>query len=106
MAKPSAAAPAPDPSEEAASLPQLEQLLTAEQQAEYNSVIDRSIEKAQRSIARLNGRHLNPGQNTSMERIKAFIVQALDARKTDLVRAKNLAERADVLAEDLLRSAQ
>lgn len=87
-------------------VPELEQILTPQQQQEYNQSIDFSIKRAQRNIASLNGRRLNQGQIVSLERIKTFINQALNARNSDLLRAKNLAERADVLAEDLLRSVQ
>ena len=85
-------------------VPELEQLLTPEQQQEYNQAIDRSIGQAQRNLAALSGRRLNRTQTAAVQRIQTFISQALEARKTDLLRAKGLAERADVLAEDLLRS--
>lgn len=95
--------PAPEPPPP---VPDLEQILTAQQQQEYNQAIDRSIDRARRNLAALGGRRLNPEQTLAVERIKTFIQQALEARKTDLLRAKSLAERADVLAEDLLRSIQ
>jgi outer membrane biosynthesis protein TonB len=107
----SAPAPPPAPAQEpvtepAPPVPDLEQILTPQQQQEYNQAIDRSIDRAQRNLAALGGRRLNPEQTLAVERIKTFIQQALEARKTDLLRAKSLAERADVLAEDLLRSVQ
>jgi hypothetical protein len=99
--------PAPEPAPEPPPpVPDLGQILTAQQQQEYNQAIDRSIDRAQRNLAALGGRRLNPEQTLAVERIKTFIQQALEARKADLLRAKSLAERADVLAEDLLRSIQ
>jgi hypothetical protein len=101
-------APPPEPAPEPAPppVPELGQILTPQQQQEYNQAIDRSIYRAQRNLAAWGGRRLNPEQTLAVERIKTFIQQALEARKTDLLRAKSLAERADVLAEDLLRSLQ
>jgi hypothetical protein len=49
---------------------------------------------------------LNRDQKTYLARIRAFIDQTKEARKTDLFRAKTLSERASVLAEDLLHSVQ
>lgn len=98
--------PAPAPEPPPPPVPELAQILTVQQQQEYNQAIDRSIYRAQRNLAALGGRRLNPEQSLAVERIKTFVQQALEARKTDLIRAKSLAERADVLAEDLLRSIQ
>lgn len=85
---------------------QLEQLLSPEQAQVYNEAIDRSIQNARQKIAALRGHRLTGEQKTYLDRIRAFIDQATEARKTDLFRAKSLAERASVLAEDLLRSIQ
>ncbi len=89
-----------------AQVPQLEQILTAEQQQAYNDEIDRNISRAQRTVAMLNGRRLSGEQQTYLDRIRAFLQQAAEARKSDLFRARNLAERASVLAEDLARNLQ
>jgi len=105
-APPPAPAPEPAPEPPPPPVPDLGQILTAQQQQEYNHAIDGSINRAQRNLAALGGRRLNPEQTLAVERIKTFIQQALEARKADLLRAKSLAERADVLAEDLLRSIQ
>jgi hypothetical protein len=94
--------PAPAPS----AVPQLQQMLTAEQQQAYNEEIDRKIDRVQKTVAVLATHKLNDEQATYLDRIRTFIKQAGDARKTDLFRARNLAERASVLAEDLLRSVQ
>ena len=86
--------------------PQLEQILTPQQQKAYNEEIDRNISRAQRTLAALGDRSLNSEQQTYLERIRAFLKQAENARKSDLFRARNLAERASLLAADLLRSVQ
>jgi hypothetical protein len=93
-------APAPQPPP----LPQLEQILTQQQQRAYNEEIDRNIVRTQRTLSALAGHRLNEEQRTYLERIRAFLAQAEEARKSDLFRARNLAERATLLADDLLRS--
>jgi hypothetical protein len=87
-------------------LPPLEQILTPEQRQAYLEAIDRNLGRARRTLEALRNRRLNDEQRTYLERIRAFIQQASDARQTDLFRARNLSERASVLAEDLLRSVQ
>jgi hypothetical protein len=98
--------PAPAPEPPAAPLPRLEQILTPEQRQAYIADIDRNIANAQRTVALLQRRRLTRDQMTYLARIRAFIQQADEARKADLFRAKNLAERASVLADDLLKSVQ
>lgn len=100
--KPEPAAPAETPA--AAPVPQLRQIFTPGERQEYNQAIDRSMESARRSLAALAGRSLSPAQLASAERVRTFLSQAEEARKEDLLRARNLAERADVLAQDLLKS--
>ncbi len=102
--QPGAAAPAS--SEPTAPVSQLGQILTAEQQQAYNGVIEGNINRAQRALTALTGRRLNDEQKTTIERVRTFIQQANEARKSDLFRAKTLSERASVLAEDLLNSIQ
>ncbi len=90
----------------APAVPELEQILSPQQRQAYNEAIDANIGRAQRTLDAVQSRRLNPDQKTTQERIRAFVQQANDARKTDLFRAKNLAERAAVLADDLVRSLQ
>jgi len=94
------------PAQPAAAIPQLEQMLSPEQQRAYNEEIDRNIGNAQKTVAQLNTRKLTREQAGYLDRVVAFIQQATEARKTDLLRARNLAERANVLADDLRRSIQ
>ncbi|HOL71195.1 MAG TPA: hypothetical protein PLA43_18115 [Bryobacteraceae bacterium] len=96
----------PEPAAPLAQVPQLEQILTPEQQQAYNDEIDRNIMRAQRTVAALDGRRLSGEQRTYLDRIRTFLQQASEARKSDLFRARNLAERASLLAEDLAKSLQ
>ena len=86
-------------------LPRLQQILTPEQQRQCNEIINQSLARAQRILAAFEGRRGTPEQSTSILRIRTFMQQAEHARKTDLLTARALAERADVLAQDLLKSA-
>ena len=96
----------PEPPAAAVPLPQFEQVLTPEQTKAYNEEIERNIAEAQRAVAMVENRRLDREQTTYLARVRAFIDQASEARKADLFRARNLSERARVLAEDLLKSVQ
>jgi len=99
------AAPEPEPEPPAAvPLPQFEQILSPEQKQAYTQEIDRNIADAQKAVSAVEGRRLSGEQATYLARVRAFIEQANEARKADLFRARNLAERAKVLAEDLVKS--
>jgi outer membrane biosynthesis protein TonB len=91
--------PAPPP----APVPQLRQILTPAQRRQLNRSIDERISRAARTLAALEGRTLSREQVAAANQIRTFLRQAEEARKSDLVRANNLAERADVLAQDLMR---
>jgi len=96
---------APEPPT-AVALPQFEQILTPEQRRTYTEEIEKNISNAQRAVVAVQSRRLNHDQETYLARVRTFIEQANEARKADLFRARNLAERANVLADDLLKSVQ
>ncbi|MBK5292427.1 MAG: hypothetical protein JJE04_12230 [Acidobacteriia bacterium] len=82
--------------------PQLTQLLTPAEQQAYNTAIDEALQRTQQNLGRASGRKLTTEQSLNMERITNFVQQANQARQTDLVTARSLAQRADVLAQDLV----
>ena len=94
-AAPTAAGPAP---------PQLTQMISAADQAAYNRSIDAALGRVQANLARINGASLNASHHVNLERIQAFLREAQAARHTDLVTAKSFADRADLLAQDLVKS--
>ena len=105
--KPVAGPPAPESQsspEAEATVPQLRPILTPEQQQQLNDSVNRRLERAQQSLRLIEKRRLNRQQAAAAQQIRTFIHQAQEARSNDLLRANNLAERADVLAEDLLRT--
>lgn len=91
----------PSPETPAAPAPQLRPILTTQQKQQLNQVIDERIRRARRVLAAVEWRSLTEDQKAAVNQVRTFIQQAEDARKDDLVRAGNLAERADVLAQDL-----
>lgn len=96
--------PVPDGTEGSTPVPRLGQILTAEERQAYNRMIDRSIDAAQKNLATILGHTLRPDQWAAVRRIRAFIEQARTARERDVALARNLADRALLLAEDLARS--
>lgn len=81
-------------------------MLTAEQQVVYRRAIESAIAQARQSLASLAGRSLDAEQRATADRVRTFLHQAEEASKDDLVRARSLAERANLLAQDLLRRAR
>jgi hypothetical protein len=83
--------------------PRLGQIFSAEQAREYNRTLDESLERVRRTLGQVVGRNLNAELTDIVVRIQTFQKQAEQAREQDLVTAVNLARRADVLAQDLLK---
>ena len=98
------ASPEPVAEPPTAPAPELKEILTPERQQQMNRVVSERIQRARQVLASLAGRKLDSAQHDAVNQITTFIGQAEEARKTDLVRAKNLAERAEVLARDLMSS--
>ncbi|MCW5983279.1 MAG: hypothetical protein KIT09_34630 [Bryobacteraceae bacterium] len=85
-------------------VPQLTQLLTPEEEKRYNDEIDDALGRVRRNLEILHGRSLNEEQQAILERINAFEGQTQETRRIDLVTARSLAQRADLLARDLERT--
>jgi len=90
----------PPPSES----PRLGEILTPEQQRQLNAAIDQSLAHANSSLGSISNRQLNNEQQATMKQVQGFMQQAQETRKADLAAAKSLAERAEVLANDLVAS--
>ena len=81
-------------------------MLSPEQQDAYRRAIDEAVGQVRKALATLAGRSLNAEQRSTAERVRTFLAQAEAARGDDLVRARSLAERANILAQDLLSRSQ
>ncbi|MEP7365498.1 MAG: hypothetical protein ABI972_19770 [Acidobacteriota bacterium] len=105
VAQPAAQDPAPSsPQPPAPEPPKLVQLLTADEQRRYQGELEQYLRNAEAIVAQASARTLDAQQSDMVIRIRAFTQQARDQRDTDLMTARNLAQRADVLAKDLQRS--
>ena len=82
-------------------LPQLEKILTADQRRTYERAIERSIQTVRQTLAGIVDRSLTQDQINAVRRIRGFLSQAEAARRRDPAIAKNLADRAELLAQDL-----
>jgi hypothetical protein len=69
-------------------------------------MVDQSIRRAQQAldVALANSARLSDVQHETIRRIRAFIRQAQENREQDVTIARNLAERAQLLAEDLAKN--
>ena len=83
--------------------PRLGQIFTAEQLRDYNHAVDESLDRVRKVLGSVAGRNLNPELTEIVGRIQTFQKQAEQAREQDLVTAVNLARRADLLAQDLVK---
>lgn len=81
--------------------PQLRPILTPSQTQELERSINDRLARAQAILKSLENRRLARSRTALSNQIRTFIDQAEEVRKVDLLRANNLAERAEVLALDL-----
>lgn len=87
-----------------ADAPRLGDVLTPDQQHQYNAAIDVSLAHAQASLGFISTRQLTKEQQATVAEIQNFMQQAQEKRKDELAAAKSLAERAEVLSHDLVAS--
>jgi outer membrane biosynthesis protein TonB len=92
--------PATDP----ASVPKLGELISEDQRAGYLRACDAGLARARQALNQLKGVSLTHEQTEAVERIRTFIDQAEQARQSDPRTARQLADRADLLSRDLVRS--
>ena len=110
-AAPATPTPAPAPEGEGqpaapVPAPQLTEILTDDRRKQYEAEFTGSISRAQAAVNRTSNRSLSENQKETVQRINTFVEQAQDARTRDLVTALQLARRADLLGQDLVRSLQ
>ncbi|MGJ5817722.1 hypothetical protein [Paludibaculum fermentans] len=95
--KPPTPAPAPAP-------PAFGQILTPQQQTELRTTYQQSAQSARQVLTQLKGRALSREQAESANRIRSFLSQADEAQAKDPATAAQLAQRAQILARDLMSS--
>jgi hypothetical protein len=87
-------------------VPQLGPLISDEQRQAYEREIDRNLELTNSALASLTSRRLSADQAQGVKRIREFLRQVHESRAADVALARNLADRARLLAEDLVRNAR
>jgi len=95
--------PAAIPPEPPPAAPRLGQIFTADQLRTYNRELEESLDRVKKVLGTVAGKNLNSEQTQMVRRIQTFQRQAEQAREQDLVTAVNLARRADLLAQDLVK---
>lgn len=96
-----AAVAAASPVETPAIAPQL----SAEESEAAQRQTRQSLYIADRNLSRTRGRSLSPMQADLVEKIQGFAREARAAsREGDWIRARNLAEKAQILSQELIRS--
>ena len=101
-----APAPATPPPAPAPPSPQLGEILTDRHRSELESDLNQYLSRARAAVSRASGRPLTAAQKESVDRIKTFIQQAVEAQPKDLPSAVLLARRADLLGEELVKALQ
>jgi hypothetical protein len=97
-----AAKPKPEPEPQP---PQIAPQLSAKAQATAVRTTTDDIRVAERNLQTAYGRQLNASQSDLVEKISGFLGQAHEAIRTgDWVRAQNLAQKAQVLSAQLVKS--
>ncbi|MBI3404325.1 MAG: hypothetical protein HY046_02590, partial [Acidobacteria bacterium] len=75
------------------------------EEAAFRQQTSQAIHKAEQNLQKMSGRQLNAAQNDMVEKIRGFLGQAREAiQANDWFRAQNLASKAEVLSEELVRS--
>jgi outer membrane biosynthesis protein TonB len=101
---PATAAPAPESTPQA--VPQLGVLMTPEQRQRYEADYAASLARAQHGLVLAAEYKLTPAQSEAVGRIKSFMQLAANVHDRDPATAAQLAHRAGLLAEDLLKTLQ
>ena len=83
--------------------PTLQPILGSQEMVDRNRRINLYLEKARTMILRAERANPSGSERELIAQVRTFAQQAEEARKVDLVRAENLAERAEVLSRGLAR---
>lgn len=82
----------------------LGEILSEGQRQQLLTACDASLARTRDALSRVRGLSLSPAQRETLARVRSFMDQASRARDKDPQTARQLAERADLLSQDLLRS--
>src|SRR5690242_20655858 len=103
---PAPAASAPTTDAEKPEAPTIAAQLSKEEFAAAQQETNQSLDIAEKNLASRRNKRLNAAQNDLVSKIKGFLKDAREAAQAgDWARARNLAKKAQVLSEELVRSA-
>lgn len=91
----------PTPAPQPALGPSLQPILGQREVEQRNRRIQDYLEKARLKVLRAERSNPDAARKQLIGQVRTFLQQAEEARKVDLVRAENLAERAEVLSRGL-----
>jgi hypothetical protein len=95
----------PEPEQTKPEAPQISPQLSAEEKARAQTSIDVDVHAAQQALDTASHHTLNAAQQDMADKIRSFITQTQDAvAVSDFLSAKNLAQKAHVLSNELIRS--
>lgn len=102
---PAPAASAPTADAEKPEAPTIAAQLSKEESAAAQQETAQSLEIAEKNLASTLNKRLNPSQTDLVSKVKGFLKDAREAAQAgDWARARNLAKKAQVLSEELVRS--
>jgi len=102
---PSSAPTTPVAEEEKPEAPTIAPQLSQEEFAAARQETNQSLDIAEKNLAATRGKRLNASQTDLVSKIKGFLKDAREAAQAgDWARARNLAKKAQVLSEELVRS--
>jgi hypothetical protein len=102
---PAPAANAPVADAEKPEAPTIAAQLSKEEFAAAQQETNQSLDIAEKNLASALNKHLNAAQNDLVSKIRGFLKDAREAAQAgDWARARNLAKKAQVLSEELVRS--
>ena len=84
--------------------PQIQEIISAEQRRQYETEFSESVSRADAALKRVSATTRDASQRNTADRIRTFLAQANSARGNDISTALQLARRADLLAQELLKS--
>jgi len=84
--------------------PELREIISGDQRRQYEAEFSRDVTRAGAALRQAAARPLNTGQQETSARIRTFLAQAAAARENDISTALQLARRADLLGQELLKS--
>src|SRR5690348_12431058 len=103
---PAPTANAPTADAEKPEAPTIAAQLSKEELAAAQQETTQSLDIAEKNLASTRNKRLNAAQNDLVSKIKGFLKDAREAAQAgDWARARNLAKKAQVLSEELVRSA-